>query len=47
MAEETGLYKFWWGKLRERKHLQDIGVGGRNILVYILKFNGSTWTGLL
>jgi hypothetical protein len=38
MAEETGLDKFWWGKLRKRKHLQDLGVDERSILICILKF---------
>jgi len=37
MAEETGLYKFLWGKLRERDHLEDLGVDGRSILICILK----------
>jgi hypothetical protein len=27
---------FWWGDLRERYHLEDIGVDGRIILIWIL-----------
>jgi len=28
---------FWWGKLRERDHFEDLGVDGRIILKYIGK----------
>jgi hypothetical protein len=31
--------KFWWGKLRERSHLQDLRVDGRIILKCILEKN--------
>ena len=32
---------FWWGKLRERDHLEDPGIGGRMILRWIFrKWNG-------
>ena len=32
------MYKgFWWGKLRDRDHLEDQGVDGRIILKCILK----------
>jgi hypothetical protein len=27
---------FWWGNLRERKHLEDIGVDGKAILKCII-----------
>ena len=26
---------FWWGNLRERDHLEDLSVDGRNILKFI------------
>jgi hypothetical protein len=29
--------EFWWGKLRERDHLEDPGIGGRIILRWIFK----------
>jgi len=28
---------FWWGGLRERVHLEDLGVGGRIILKLVFK----------
>jgi hypothetical protein len=40
----------WWGNLRERDHLQDLGVDGRIILRWIFKkrdvegvWSGSSW----
>jgi hypothetical protein len=33
--------EFWWGGLRERDHLEDAGVDGREILKWIFKkWNG-------
>ena len=29
--------RFWWGKLREGDHLEDVGVGERIILKWIFK----------
>ena len=28
---------FWWGDLRERDHLEDLGIGGRMILMWIFE----------
>jgi len=28
---------FWWGNLREREYLEDLGIGGRIILTLIFK----------
>jgi hypothetical protein len=28
---------FWWGNLRERDHLKDLGIDGRVILKWIFK----------
>jgi len=37
---------FWWGNLRERDHLGDLGVDGRIILRWILrKWDVGVWTG--
>ena len=36
---------FWWGNLREWDHLEDAGVDGRIILIWIL--DGTAWTGLI
>jgi hypothetical protein len=29
--------RFWWGTLRERDHLKDLGIGGRIILNWIVR----------
>ena len=33
---------FWWGDLRERDHMEDLGLDGRIILKWVLK----EWDGL-
>jgi len=44
-----GCTGFWWGNLRERDHLGDTGVDGRNILRWIFRtwdvwvWTGSSW----
>ena len=38
--------EFWWGSLRERDHLEDLGVDGRIILRWIFrKWDVGVWTG--
>jgi len=40
-VEKRYAYRFWWGNLRERDHLEDPGVDGRLILRWIFrKWNG-------
>jgi len=47
MGERRGAYRFLWGELRERHHLEDLGVDGRIIQTFISwKLGGETWTGL-
>jgi len=39
---------FWWGDLRERDHLEDIGADGRIILKWLSKkWDSDEWTGLI
>jgi hypothetical protein len=36
--------RFWWGNLRQRDHLEDLGVDGRIILRWIFrKWDGGAW----
>jgi hypothetical protein len=37
MGDGRGAYTFWWGNLRERDHLEDLGADGRTILKCIFK----------
>jgi hypothetical protein len=37
MGREKVYTRFWWGNLRERKHLEDPGVDGRIILRWIFR----------
>jgi hypothetical protein len=39
---------FWWGKLRERYHLEDRGVDGRIMLESVLRKSARrAWSGLI
>jgi len=46
--EETRHGRFSWGNLKEKGYLEDLNVGGRVMLKYILnKCDGGAWTGLI
>jgi hypothetical protein len=46
-GEERGVYRFWWGNLRERDHWGDPGAEERIILVWIFrKWDVGVCTGL-
>jgi hypothetical protein len=34
---ERSTHGFWWGDLRERDNLEDLGVDGRTVLKVMLK----------
>jgi hypothetical protein len=39
---------FWWGNLKERGHLEDPGMAGRIIVIWISGIGmGGAWTGLI
>jgi hypothetical protein len=39
---------FWWGDLRERDHLEVLGIDGRIMLKWILKkWDGEAWAALI
>jgi len=48
MGERTGEYSVWWGNLREREDLKDIGINGRIMLKRIVQLDGGgmDWTDL-
>jgi hypothetical protein len=46
MGQRRGVYRFWWGNVRERDYFEDPGVNGRIKLRWIFR-NGivGVWTG--
>jgi hypothetical protein len=47
LGEGKGVYRFWWGNLRERDHWGDPGIDGRIILGWMFrKWDVGVWTGL-
>jgi hypothetical protein len=50
MWDRRGVYRFWWGNLRERDHLEDPDVDGRIILRWIFRkwgCGGMDWNDLV
>jgi hypothetical protein len=46
MGKRRGVYRVWWGNLKERKHVVDPDVDGRIILRWIFrKWEGVVGTG--
>jgi len=45
-GERRGVYRVWWGNMKERNHWENPGVDGRIILRWIFrKWNVGIWTG--
>ena len=36
-GERIGAYRIWWGNLRERDHLEGLGICGRIIIKWVFK----------
>jgi hypothetical protein len=48
LREKRGVYRFWWGNLRESVHLEDPAVDGRIILRWVFgKWDYGAWTLLI
>jgi hypothetical protein len=48
MEDRRGIYRVWWGNLRESNQLEDLGVYGRIILKWMFKKrDGRAGTGLI
>jgi len=45
--ERRGAYRVLMGNLKERGHLEDLGVDGRVILILIFRKWDGVWTGLI
>jgi hypothetical protein len=46
MEERRGYAEFWWGNLRVRDHLENPGIDGKIIIIWILrKWYVGAWTG--
>jgi hypothetical protein len=37
MGERRGIYRVWWGNLRERDHLEDSGIDRTILLRWIFR----------
>jgi hypothetical protein len=45
-GERGDVYRFWWGNLREKDHLEDPDIDGRLLLRWIFrKLDVRSWTG--
>jgi hypothetical protein len=47
MEEEKNTTEFWWGKPKERYHMQDAGVDGGTVKWISERWDGKGWAGLI
>jgi len=41
------IIMFWWGNLKERENLEDVGANGRTELKHVKELDVRQWTGLM
>jgi hypothetical protein len=47
MGDRRGTYRFWWGNLRGRNHLDDMYRRDDNSKMDFSEIDGKAWTGLM
>jgi len=48
MGDRRGAYRVGWEELREKDHLEDLGVAGKKTFKWIFKkWGGKPWNGLI
>jgi hypothetical protein len=47
MGDKEVRTRFWLGDLRERDHLEDLGVDGRILKWIVQKWDEELWSGLI
>jgi hypothetical protein len=48
IGDRRCAYRVWWGDVKERNHLEDLGVDERILLKPVFKkWDGELWSGLI
>jgi len=45
MGQGRGVYRFWWGNLRERDHFEDPGIDGKILTWTFRNWDVGEWSG--